>query len=88
MSKFLSSLLTLSFQLTIHYSRKLVRVLLSGDYSKEVTPVPIPNTAVKLFCADDTWRATARENMSLPEPRRAVYEDLLRARSFVMPSGT
>src|SRR5699024_6033996 len=24
----------------------------SGDYSKEVTPVPISNTAVKLFCAD------------------------------------
>ena len=24
--------------------------------------LPIPNTEVKLACADDTWRATAREN--------------------------
>ena len=28
----------------------------------EGPPVPIPNTEVKLICADDTWRATAREN--------------------------
>ena len=25
-----------------------------GDYSEEVTPVPIPNTVVKLSCADGT----------------------------------
>ena len=25
-----------------------------GDYSEEVPPVPIPNTEVKLLCADDT----------------------------------
>ena len=25
-----------------------------GDYSKEVPPVPIPNTEVKLFSADGT----------------------------------
>ena len=28
----------------------------------EGPPVPIPNTEVKLICADDTWRATAWEN--------------------------
>ena len=33
-----------------------------GDDSKEVTPVPIPNTEVKLLHADDTWRVTARES--------------------------
>ncbi len=27
----------------------------SSDDSKEATPVPIPNTAVKLFSADGTW---------------------------------
>ena len=32
-----------------------------GDYSEEVTPVPIPNTVVKLLSADDTWRVTSRE---------------------------
>ena len=38
-----------------------------GGNSKEVTPVPIPNTVVKLFSADDTWWATARESKTLPE---------------------
>ena len=28
----------------------------------EGPPVPIPNTEVKLTCADNTWRATARED--------------------------
>ena len=28
---------------------------LSGDDGKEVTPVPIPNTEVKLFSADGSW---------------------------------
>ena len=37
-----------------------------GDYSGEDTPVPIPNTEVKLLSADDTWRATARESKTLP----------------------
>ena len=32
-----------------------------SDNSEEVTPVPIPNTVVKLLSADDTWRATSRE---------------------------
>ena len=38
----------------------------SGDDSGEDPPVPIPNTEVKLSSAEDTWRATARENMTLP----------------------
>mgnify|MGYP001776648527 CR=1 FL=1 len=37
-----------------------------GDNSGEDTPVPIPNTAVKLPSADDTWRETAWESRSLP----------------------
>ena len=28
----------------------------------EGPPVSIPNTEVKLICADNTWRATARED--------------------------
>ena len=31
------------------------------DYD-EVPPVPIPNTVVKLICADNTWRVTAWED--------------------------
>ena len=34
----------------------------SRDYSEEVTPVPIPNTVVKLFIADDTWLEAAWES--------------------------
>ena len=43
-----------------------------GDNSEEVTPVPIPNTVVKLFSAEGTWRATARENMSSPEFKKGL----------------
>ena len=28
---------------------------MSGDEGEEVTPVPIPNTEVKLFSADGSW---------------------------------
>ena len=35
--------------------------ILSGDDSKEVTPVPMPNTEVKLFSADGSWAYVPRE---------------------------
>ncbi len=38
----------------------------SGGDGGEATPVPIPNTEVKLPSAHDTWRGTARESGSLP----------------------
>ena len=37
-----------------------------GADGGEGTPVPIPNTAVKLICADDTWLEAARENRWTP----------------------
>ena len=37
-----------------------------GVYSNEVTPVPIPNTEVKLICVEDTWLATAWKNRTMP----------------------
>ena len=33
-----------------------------GVFNDEGPPVPIPNTEVKLICAEDTLRVTAREN--------------------------
>ena len=33
-----------------------------GADGGEGTPVPIPNTAVKLTCADNTWLVAARED--------------------------
>ena len=38
----------------------------SGGHRAEVTPVPIPNTAVKLCIANDTARATAWESRTPP----------------------
>ena len=37
-----------------------------GVDDAEGTPVPIPNTEVKLCSAKDTWLATARENRKMP----------------------
>ena len=45
----------------------LVRVILIvGAYGNEVTPVPIPNTEVKLIYVEDTWLETARETKAVP----------------------
>ena len=37
-----------------------------GVFNGEGPPVPIPNTAVKLTCADNTWLETAREDRKMP----------------------
>lgn len=42
------------------------RVFREGGYSDEDTPVPIPNTEVKLIYADGTARATVWESRSPP----------------------
>ena len=35
---------------------------ISGDNNGEATPVPMPNTEVKLSCADGTWTAGSWES--------------------------
>ena len=47
---------------------------ISGGYYRKDTPVPIPNTAVKLPSADNTWTATSRKNRSLPDLYEEPYE--------------
>ena len=47
----------------------------SDDFSvgadcDEGPPVPIPNTEVKLISVEDTWRAAARENRTVPTQRK------------------
>ena len=44
----------------------LFKFKLAGVYGDEVTPVPIPNTEVKLICVENTRLVTARENKSMP----------------------
>ena len=39
---------------------------LAGADDAEVPPVPIPNTEVKLGCAEDTWLETTWENREMP----------------------
>ena len=54
-----------------------------GDNDAEVTPVPIPNTEVKLCSADGTWREAARESRSLPElMQRRVYHAFVKYSSI------
>ena len=38
----------------------------SGGDSEKVTPVPIPNTEVKLFSADGSWRFSSCESRTSP----------------------
>ena len=54
-----------SFEGAIEQTQKELRKQ-CGDNSEEVTPVPIPNTEVKLLSADDTWWETAWESRTLP----------------------
>ena len=46
-----------------------------GAYCDEVTPVPIPNTAVKLICVDDPRLVTARKSRSVPAQLSSIQED-------------
>ena len=55
-------LLTLSSPSALRF----ISSFIVGVYGAEVTPVPIPNTEVKLCREDDTWLATARETISMP----------------------
>ena len=63
-------------QLLLVFPYAVLRVhcslILSGEYDREVTPVPFPNTAVKLSGAHDTWLVTARENRSSPDYIRII----------------
>ena len=53
-----------SFLCSLEGTKALIH---SGGYYREATPVPIPNTEVKLAGADNTRLATAREDRLLPD---------------------
>ena len=42
-----------------------------GDDSEEVTPVPIPNTEVKLFSANGSWGLSPCESRTLPSTKKS-----------------
>ena len=45
---------------------RLTKLYLVGVNDVEGTPVPIPNTEVKLDDAEDTWLVTAWKNKEMP----------------------
>ena len=48
-----------------------------GVFNAEGTPVPIPNTEVKLCSGENTWLETARENRSLPDYMKLDYGNVV-----------
>ena len=57
----------------VQYSR-IKRFLIVSVTNAEGPPVPIPNTEVKLCSAENTCRATGRENKSMPtQHRKTVF---------------
>ena len=46
---------------------------LVGAYYGQGTPVPIPNTVVKLIRAENTRMATSRKNRSVPTQRKELF---------------
>ena len=58
------------FRKTFAASRESDLVRVHGD---EGTPVPIPNTVVKLINGDNTWLATAREDNTTRTQRRTIH---------------
>ena len=55
-----SGLVTVSYTHLDVYKRQ--SIFIAGADDAEVPPVPIPNTVVKLCCAEDTWLETTWEN--------------------------
>ena len=50
------------------------RCTIVGVYDGEVPPVPIPNTAVKLTGAENTWVETLREDRTTPASNEKLLE--------------
>jgi hypothetical protein len=55
----------------------------SGNNGEKVTPVPIPNTEVKLLSADGSWDESPCESRTLP----GMLEDNLIGLSFLVSQG-
>ena len=47
------------------------------------TPVPIPNTMVKTYAADDTILETIWESRRLPDPLKSFMSDLSIRTSYI-----
>ena len=59
--------------------------IISGGYSLKVTPVPIPNTKVKLQSADGTALETVWKSRSLPGKNKTLRNFLVFFCLYVKP---
>ena len=66
----IQDVITLRVSLRVSLKDYIITIYLQqyqvGDYRDEVTPVPMPNTEVKLIFAENTRLATARKHRSSP----------------------
>ena len=53
-----------------------------GAYGDEGTPVPIPNTEVKLIRVENTWLETAWEDKAVPTQMKETFRGLFRTFLF------
>ena len=56
----------MNFELVFYVVLRVQTLNHTGGYYDEATPVPIPNTEVKLIRADNTWLETAWKDRLLP----------------------
>jgi hypothetical protein len=61
-----NSFLLSSSALSSFEGMKFLKFYKSGGDSEKVTPVPIPNTEVKLLSADGSWGLSPCESRTLP----------------------
>ena len=76
--------------MVLYLSRRETATKVGVDYC-EGPPVPIPNTEVKLACAEDTWLATTRDNRFSPTlPEKEMFRKLvlITVRVHLFPSRT
>ena len=64
-----------SFEGAKHPTRE-TSFTISGGNDGEVTPVPIPNTEVKLSSADGTWTAGSWESKSSPDKCSSIAQSV------------
>lgn len=58
----------------MQFSERRTLRKVSGGNNRKATPVPIPNTEVKLPSADDTWVVTPRESRSPPDYMKKICD--------------
>ena len=69
----------MDFELVFYVVLRVQTLNHTGGYYLEATPVPIPNTEVKLNGADNTWLATAWEDRLLPVLYSSIAQSVERS---------